>query len=124
MSRFLLKAVPILIFWGALTIVILQIPYPNSLTQANLNQIFLFFIPLFLAIAFTINLLLINILVSFSLSLGIIFLLILIALDSLNLVTTILILIPIVLLVSYFRKIKRRGLTKLPKISKLTHRLK
>ena len=121
MSRFFLKAIPILIFWGALAIVILQVPYPNSLTQISLNQIILFFIPFFLAIAFTINLLLINTPISFSISLGIIFLLILKALDSLNLVTAILITIPIVLLVSYFRKIKRRSLTKLPKISKLTH---
>ena len=112
---------PPLFFWGIFILVIFQIPYPENLSQANILQILGFFIPFFLAVSLTINIFLKNIFLSSSLSLGIIFLLILKALDSLNLVTGTIIVIATVLLVSYFRKIKKKGLTKLPKIPKLTH---
>lgn len=130
MFKFLIKIVPILIFWGIFGYVILQVPYPESITQANPQQLLFFFIPLFLAIALTLNTFLKNIFSSLSITLGLIFLLILKALDSLNLVTGILTVISVGLLVSYFRKMNRRGpsinsgfknLTKLPKIPKLTH---
>lgn len=110
-----------LIFWAIFMVVIFQLPYPQTLSQANALQILGFFIPLFLAISFTINLFLKNLFSSSSISLGIIFLLILKALDSLNLVTGTIIVIVVLLLVSYFRKIKKqkKSLTKLPKIPKL-----
>lgn len=111
---------PSLIFWGIFIYVILQIPYPENLTAANATQLLSFFIPLFLAITLTLNLVLKNIFISSSISLGLIFLLFLKALDSLNLVTGILIIISVGLLASYFRKIKKKNLTKLPKIPKLT----
>lgn len=119
MGKFLPKVIPF-IFWLILVCVILQVPYPDSLAQADFIQILSFFIPLFLAIIFTLNLFLKKISISLSVSLGLIFLLILKALDSLNLVTAVLILISIYLLISYFMKNKQVGLTNLPKISKLS----
>lgn len=116
----ILKVTLALIFWSIFTYVILQVPYPNSLTQATLFQLLAFFISLFLAITFTLNIFLNLILLSVTLALGIIFLLILKALDSLNIVTAVITLIAIGLLFSYFRKIKRGSLTSQDKISKLT----
>lgn len=121
MFKFLIKIAPTLIFWGIFGYVILQVPYPDTLTQANLQQLLFFFIPLFFAIILTLNIILKNIFSSASISLGLVFLLILKALDSLNLVTGVLTVIAVGLLISYFRKMNRRSLTKLSKISKLTH---
>lgn len=116
-SKFVLP----LICWGAFIYVVLQIPYPETITQANIFQLLSFFSSLFLAITFSANIFLKNIFISSSISLGLIFLTFLKALDSLNLVTAILILISVGLLVSYFRKIKKKGLTNYSKIPKLTH---
>lgn len=115
------KIIPSLFFWGVFGYVLLQVPYPETITQANAIQLLSFFISLFLAMTLTLNLVLKNIFISTSLSLGLIIMLFLKALDSLNLVTGVLILISVGLLISYFRKIKRKNLTKLPKIPKLTH---
>lgn len=120
MFEIISKIIPALIFWGIFGFVVLEIPYPESLTQADLIQLLAFFIPLFLALTLTLNIFLKNILSSFSISLGLIFLLTLQALDSLNIVTSILTVITTYLLFSYFQKIKKRSLTKLPKIPKLT----
>lgn len=120
MLKLLYKPLPALIFWGIFAYVILQVPYPTSLTQASILQILAFFISLFLAITFTLNIFLTFLLLSSTLAIGIIFLLILKALDSLNIVTAILTLLAIGLLFSYFRKIKKGGLTSSGKISKLT----
>lgn len=119
MFKVIIKIIPALIFWGIFTFVVFKVPYPESLSQANFAQISLFFAPLFLATAFTFNIFFKNILMSLSFTLCLIFLLILKALDSLNLVTGILVIISGGLLFSYFRKIKRKNLTKLPKIPKL-----
>lgn len=116
----LFKLIIAVIFWGIFAFVVLQVPYPESLTQANATQLVSFFIPLSLALSLTINLFLKNIFISSSISLGLIFLLVLKALNSLNLVTGILTVVAIYLLISYFRKVKRSSLTKLPKIPKLT----
>lgn len=105
----LARIIPVLIFWGIFAIVVLQIPYPQTITQADSAQVTLFFLPLLLSLSFTINLLLKNILSSGSISLGLIFLLILKALDSLNLVTGVLIIIATYLLISYFRKAKKNN---------------
>ena len=120
MLKFIFKFLPALIFWGIFIYVVLQIPYPESLTQANYTQLLYFFIPLFLATILTLNLILKNILISTSISLGFIFLLFLKALGSLNLITGILTLIPFGLLISYFKKTKRHSLTNYSKIPKLT----
>ena len=120
MVKLLPRFIPALFFWGIFVYVILQIPYPETITQANVTQLLAFFIPLFLAITLTLNLILKNILMSGSISLGLIFLLILKSLDSLNIVTGILIVISIGLLISYFKKNKNRRLTNYSKIPKLT----
>ena len=117
---FLLKIIPTILFWGGFIYVLFMIPYPQSLTEANILQITLFFISLFLTLIFTSNIYLKSFFNSSSISLGLIFLLILKALDSLNIVTGLLIIISVGLLISYFRKIKKHNLTKLPKIPKLT----
>ncbi|MBI2597417.1 hypothetical protein HYW41_04630 [Candidatus Daviesbacteria bacterium] len=116
----LLKIISALICWGAFTLAIIKIPYPETLSQANIIQLLALFIPLFVAITFTFNIFLKNIFVSGSISLGLIFLLILKSLDSLNAVTGILIIIIMYLLISYFKKKKGGSLTKWPKIPKLT----
>lgn len=127
MLKFILKIIPALFLWGIFIFVVLKIPYPQSLTQANLTQLGLFFIPLYFALTSTLNIFLKNIFISSSISLGLILLLILKALDSINIVTAILIIIMVALLVSYFSKKNKRqnlnpiksNLTKLPKIPKL-----
>lgn len=120
MFKIIKTLIPIIISWVIFALVILQVPYPQSLTQAKLFQILSFFIPIFLALTLTINLFLKNIFSAGSISLGLIFLLILKALDSLNIITILLVVVATGLFVSYFRKNKRGNLTKLPKIPKLT----
>lgn len=120
MHKIFINIFPVIVLWGIFAYVVLNVSYPESLVSANWQKILLFFTPLFFAVLFTINIFAKNFLVSSSLSLGLIFLLILKALDSLNIVTGILVLIATWFLVSYFAKIKRRNLTKLPKIPKLT----
>ncbi|MBI2018280.1 hypothetical protein HYS96_01100 [Candidatus Daviesbacteria bacterium] len=130
MLKLILKILPALFFGGVFLLAVFQIPYPETLTQANVLQILGFFIPLFLLISFVINIFIKNLFLSISISLGIIFLLLLKALDSLNLVTGGIAAVMIILSISYFRKMKKRSpsinsgfknLTKLPKIPKLTH---
>lgn len=116
----LLKTISVLIFWGLFAFVIIKVPYPETLSQADTGQLSAFFIPLYLALTFSFNIVLKNIFISAAIPLGLIFLLILKALDSLNLVTGILIITSVYLLISYFRKIKKNSLTKLPKIPKIT----
>lgn len=118
MSKILPKIIPVLVFWGIFIFVVLETPYPESLTQANFNQIGLFFASLFLALISTFNIFLKNMFLSFSFSLGLIFLLILKALESLNFVTISLTLLAVGLLLSYFKK--KNNLTKQTKIPKLT----
>ncbi len=128
MSKLIFRLIPTVTFWGIFIFVVLQIPYPDSLTQANFMQVSLFFASLFLALLTTFNLFLKNIFLSSSVALGLIFLLILKALDSLDFVTTALTLLAVGLLFSYFKKINRhssrgsgfRNLTNQTKIPKLT----
>lgn len=121
MLKLIVKILPVLFFGGLFLLVVFQIPYPETLTQANILQILGFFIPLFLLISFVINTFIKNLFLSSSISFGIIFLLLLKALDSLNFVTGGIAAVTIIILISYFRKIKMKSLTKLPKIPKLTH---
>lgn len=113
------RIIPAFLFWVVFIFVVLKIPYPDSLTQANLTQVVPFFSSLYLALLFTFNIALKNMLLSGAIALGLIFLLILKALDSLNLVTVILTLLATGLLASYFRKMNKH-LTKQTKIPKLT----
>ncbi len=118
MAKLFFKLFPVLIFWGVFIFVIFQIPYPENLPQANITTVIAFFIPFFIALTLTIDLFFKNTFLSASISLGLVALLILKALDSLNLVTGILITIVVVLLISYFRK--GSNLTKTSRIPKLT----
>lgn len=120
MHKLIKRIIPSLLFWIVFIFIIFNTPYPDSLTQANLNQVIPFFASLFLVLLLTFNIFLKNIFISFSISLGVILFLILQALDSLNLVTGILIIISAGLLISYFKKTKSKHLVKLPKIPKLT----
>lgn len=120
MLALITKIIPTLFLWSIFVVVIFQVPYPKSLIQAQVAQLLLFFIPLILALGMTLNFFFKNIYLSFSISLGLTSLLILKALDVLNLVTGALTITTVGLLISYFGKIKRSGLTKLPKIPKLT----
>lgn len=124
--NFLIKIFKALFFWGVFGFVVLQVPYPESITQANITQLLSFFISLFLSLTFTLNIFLNFLLLSATLATGIIFLLVLKALDSLNLVTAILTLIAVGLLFSYFRTVKDKSLTSQGKIRRLTglHRRK
>lgn len=101
--------------------VIFQVEYPKSLTQASLFQILAFFIPLFLALSFSVNLIFNYLTLSCILSLGIILLLTLKSLDALNLVTAALTILAIYLFFSYFQKSRKKNLTNHSKIPKLTH---
>lgn len=120
MPKLLLKIIPASILWGIFILIILKVPYPDNLAQANLTQIGIFFIVFYLALAFTINIIIGNFFSSSSVALGAVLLLVLKSLDSLNAVTAALVIIAVGFFVSYFRKIKRKNLTKLPKIPKLT----
>lgn len=115
------KVILPLIFWGIFILVIFLVPYPETLTQADTDQLLKFFIPLYFALILTFNIFLRNIFIACSISLGVIALLIIKALDSLNLVTSLLIIIAVYLLISYFRKRGKESLTNLSKIPKLTH---
>lgn len=114
----LVKFLLALFFWGILAYVILQVPYPDSLTQSNTTQLLAFFIPLFLALNFTINIFLKFLIRSSLISAALITFLILQALQTLNLLTFILTSLAFGLLISYFKK--KKGLTTSSKIPKLT----
>lgn len=113
----LITIIPALIFWVVFGLVILNIPYPQSLTQASAFQLIAFFIPLFLALIFTINIFLKFLIRSFLVSAAFIVFLTLQALQALNLVTFILTTVGVGLMLSYFKK--KKQLTSSSKISKL-----
>ncbi len=121
----ILKIFLTLIFWSVWIYVIFTVPYPDSITQADSSQLLSFFIPLFLALTATVNLLLKNLPSSIILSLGLILLLILKALQSINTISVILTLAAITLLISYFKGFEnltpiKSGLTSSLNMPKLT----
>ncbi len=103
MLKISLKIFLALIFWSLFIYVIFTVPYPESLPQASSFQLLSFFIPLFLALALTANLLINNIPSSLIFSLGIILLLFLKSLKAINSIAIILIIIAILLVISYFK---------------------
>lgn len=119
MSKIFPKII-VLVLWVVFLLIVLKVPYPETITQANLIQLLGFFIPLFIAITFSLNLLIKNILMSASLSLGLVFILIVKSLDTLNMITAVLIISAVTLLLSYFKDNKGKNLTKRGKIPKLT----
>ena len=100
---------PALIFWGIFAYVIFQVEYPKSLTQASLWQILAFFLPLFLALSFSLDLFFKNLFSSITVSAGLILLLILKALDILNLVTAGLTLLAVYLFYTYFQNMRKNS---------------
>lgn len=120
MLKFSVKTISAIIFWGIFIFVIFQIPYPNSLIQANMIQMLSFFFPLFFALIFTINIFLNFLIRSILVSSALIVFLILQALQSLNLLTFILTSVAFGLFISYFKK--KTHLTSNLKIRKLTHK--
>ncbi len=119
MAKFVLNVLLSLFFWGFFVWVIFNIEPPKSLTQANVLQLAYFYIPLFLAVTFTLNLLIKTILASSSLSLGIIFLLTLKAMGLFSFLYIGLTIIATLLLFSYFKK-DLPSLTSILNVRKLT----
>lgn len=120
MVKKIIRFFPPVFFWIVFLFAVLKVPYPKTLIDASITQLGLFFIPLFLSLTFTLNIIFKNIFSSSSISFGIISLLILKALDFLNIVSAVLTTTVIMLLVSYFQNIKKRGLTNHSKIPTLT----
>lgn len=100
----IIRIAPLIIFCTAFALVIYLVEPPKSITEAEVLQLILFFIPLFLLTSFALNLLLKFLLRSFIVGLGFMILLILKALDSLNLVTFSLTVLATILLASAFKK--------------------
>lgn len=120
----ILSVVPVFVSWVIFTYVVLQVPYPQTITSANTFQIFSFFTSLFLSLSFTINLLLHFMLKSIIISFGIILIIVLKALNSLNIVSFGLTVIAFGLLLSYLKKQKSRltSRSNVPKIRNLSRR--
>lgn len=93
-----------LISWGIFSYTIFQVPYPDSLTSANLFQLTSFFIPLFLALIFTLNIFLKSLTPALILAASLIIILLLQALQILNLVTASLVILTTFLLSSHFNR--------------------
>ncbi len=94
------------ISWCLFSLAIWQIPYPDSLAQADYLQVLGFFVPLFLGLTFTLNIFLRFMLRSILISFTIIVLITLQALQSLNIITFGLTIVAFGLLISYFKKTK------------------
>ena len=118
--QYFLRFLPILFFWGVFILVIFNVEYPNTIPEASLFQLVAFFLPLFLSLTFTVNLIIRNIPSSVAFSLGIILLLALKSLNSVNSLTVILVIIATVLLISYFKTANQRPSTKRSGSSDLT----
>ena len=112
------KIISALIFWGVFIYAVLMVSYPKTFTEANIIQLLSFFIPLFLALIFTIDIFLKFFIRSILISATLITFLILQTLQTLNLLTLILTTLAFGLLISYFKK--KKGLTTSSKIPKLT----
>lgn len=120
MRKFLPKIFFAVFSWILFILIVLYVPYPETVSELGIMQFVLFFLVLILSLTLTIHLFLKNIPICFSVALGLTLLLFLKALGVLNIVTGGLMLISMALLISYFIKQKKNRLTKLPKIPKLT----
>lgn len=122
----LTKSLVALFFLVVFIYVLMNVPYPHNLTSANIFQISSFFIPLFLMASFIISIFFV-ISFSFIIALGIIFLLLLQALDSLNPVSAVLILIVVWLFISYLKKNQKKKTKSMtgsnPMLTNLTSRI-
>lgn len=111
-----------LVFLLLFIYVVLFIDYPESLTTASRFQLTSFFLPLFLFLFFSINYFFKNNSFSLLISFGVILLLILQALDTLNIVSALLVIASIGLFLNYLKTIKKdRSLTSgffIPKLNR------
>jgi hypothetical protein len=101
--NFLINMILAVSSWVVFILVIIFVDYPKTLPTATTVQLIAFFLPFFLSISLTINLIFKNLPSSMAFSLGIILLLILKTLQAINSLSVILILLAIVLLISYFK---------------------
>lgn len=108
MKKFLPKLLLPLIFWAAFIYIVNTFEPPQTFTQISLFQILLFFIPLFLAILFTINLIIRFLLFSLTISLAMCLLILLKGLGGLNPISGLLTLFAFGLLLSYLKQFKRK----------------
>lgn len=106
MSKYLKKLLPIIFLGLCLGLVVWFTKPPASLTNTNIFQFLLFFIPLFFLLTFIFNLFFNFFLRSLILSLGIILLLIFKSLDLLNFVSSLLTILATILLIISFKKPK------------------
>lgn len=113
------KLSPIFISGAIFGLVIWQIEPPQSLTKASFLQMVLFFVPLFLSLIFTFDLIFRFYLKSFIISLSIVIILILKTLDTLNLVTLALTFVATFLITKSLKQPKKSYLSKIPKLSHL-----
>lgn len=113
MLKKLLKVAPVLFFWLVFILIVFNVDYPISIAQATFGQLTAFFVPLFIAIFLSINLMIKSLYSSTIIGLGIILLLILKALGILSVVTT-----TITLLAIFFLTYKDN----MPKLSNLFRR--
>lgn len=108
MVKITLKTFLVIFFLLLFLDVLFNVSYPNSLTEASLFVSVAFFVPLFLLVIFLIDIFIDSIFISSSISLGLIILLLLKGLDSLNLISAILIVVTSGLFISYFAKNKKK----------------
>lgn len=120
------RILPAVLSWAVFVYVIFTVTYPDSLSQASPYQLGAFFIPLFFAVALTLNIYFKYIILSLVISFGLIIALILKALGAFNIVTVGVDIIAVGLLLSYFKKGQKKfsgfksGLTYKANIPKLT----
>lgn len=114
------RILPILVLGVFLVGVIRQISPPQTFTQASMFQLLIFFIPLFLFLFFTVNAIIRFFLFSLILSFGLILIFVFRALDFLNPLTLIVIIVAIFLILrSLSRPHKKFYQAKIPRLSKL-----
>lgn len=106
--QILYKALLVVTLLTLFIYIVFNIPYPNSLTEANFYQLITFFGVFLLLTISLINIVINYILVSVPIGLGLTVLLMLKGLDSLNLVSVGLVLIAVWLFASYFKKNQKK----------------
>ena len=108
MKKFLPKLFLPLFLWGVFIYIVNTFEPPQIFTQISLFQILLFFIPLFLALTFTINMLVRFLIFSFTIALALCLIILLKGIGGLNPISGLLTLFAFGLLLSYLKQFKRK----------------
>lgn len=108
MKKFLPKLLLPLISWGIFIYIVNTFEPSQTFTQISLFQALVFFIPLILALTFTINLIIRFLIFSFTISAALCLLLLLKGLGGLNPISGLLTLFAFGLLLSYLKQFKRK----------------